>query len=206
MVFTMYELITDPFYEIIRKYDRCVIEYCLMEDDAPYREMQSHKEAVLFAMRRAVDRSIENKRADAIRWGKEAADDLCPWSYDMDKAKATPIDAASFLHAPEILRMDRNGCTFYDCGRNIYPGNEGRIPYWYAFLKPPHGTRYKPDDFRKVNAALFPGGTDALEACEWTTDWSDYFDDGHEWWGAACWSVYDARLNRYAVLFASATD
>ena len=202
----MYELLTDPFYEIIRKYDRCVIEYCLMKDDAPYRGMQSHKEAVLFAMVRTIDRSIENTRADEIRWGKEAADDLCPWRYDVDKAKATPIDAASFLHAPEILRVDRNGCAFYDCERNSYPDNEGRIPYWYAFLKPPHGTRYKPDDFRKVNAALFPEGTDALEACEWTTDWSDYFDDGHEWWGAACWRVYDARLNRYAVLFASATD
>ena len=202
----MRELMDDPFYGVVRRYDRCVIEYCLMEDDAPHRGLQSHRDAVLFAMRRAVDRSIEEERRDEARWDRDVADELEPWSYDMDKAKATPIDAASFLHAPEILRVDRNGRAFYDCGRKSYPDNEGRIPYWYAFLKPPHGTRYKPDDFRKVNAALFPGGTDALEACEWTTDWSDYFDDGREWWGTACWSVYDARLNRYAVLFASATD
>ncbi|MCR5815032.1 MAG: hypothetical protein K6G15_11165 [Desulfovibrio sp.] len=202
----MYELLTDPFYEIIKQYDRCVIEYCLMKDDAPYRKMLSHREAVLFAMLRLVDQSLEDKRAAEIRWGKAVADDLCPWAYDMDKAKATPIDTAAFLHAPEIRRIDRNGCRFYDCGRNSYPDEAGRIPYWYAFLEPPHGTRYTPDDFRKVNAALFPKGSEALAAYEWTTDWSDYFDDGHEWWGAACWSVYDGRLNRYAVLFASATD
>lgn len=204
--FSMYELLTDPFYEIIKQYDRCVIEYCLMKDDAPYRKMLSHREAVLFAMLRLVDQSLEDKRAAEIRWGKAVADDLCPWTYDMDKAKATPIDTAAFLHAPEIRRIDRNGCRFYDCGRNSYPDEAGRIPYWYAFLEPPHGTRYTPDDFRKVNAALFPKGSEALAAYEWTTDWSDYFDDGHEWWGAACWSVYDGRLNRYAVLFASATD
>ena len=60
--------------------------------------------------------------------------------------------------------------------------------------------------FRKVNSALFPEGTDELEVYEWTTDWSNYFDDGHEWWGAACWSVYDKNMNRYVVIMASATD
>ena len=65
---------------------------------------------------------------------------------------------------------------------------------------------YGPDDFRKVNAALFPLGTDGLEVYEWTTDWSNLFDDGHEWWGAACWSVYDKRMDRYVVMLASETD
>ncbi len=105
----MHELLADPFYEAIRKYDRCVIEYCLMKDGAPYRGMQSHKEAVSFAMLRAIDRC------------KGVADDPRPWSCDIDKAKAVPIDAATFLHAPEMLRADRNGRASYDCGRNSYP-------------------------------------------------------------------------------------
>jgi hypothetical protein len=41
---------------------------------------------------------------------------------------------------------------------------------------------------------------------EWTTDWSDYYDDGHEWYGACCWSIYDGSVNRYVVLLVSATD
>lgn len=41
---------------------------------------------------------------------------------------------------------------------------------------------------------------------EWTTDWSDFFDDGHEWYGACCWSVYDKTMNRYVVMLVSATD
>ena len=60
--------------------------------------------------------------------------------------------------------------------------------------------------FRRVNRALFPHGTEHLIVLAWTTDWSDYFDEGHEWWGAGCWTVYDALAERCAVILASATD
>ena len=36
--------------------------------------------------------------------------------------------------------------------------------------------------------------------------WSDYFDEGREWWGALCLTVYDETLGRFAVIMASATD
>ena len=83
---------------------------------------------------------------------------------------------------------------------------DGELNYRRAFLYPPHGNGYTGKDFARVNAALFPNGTEALEVCAWTTDWSDYFDDGHEWWGALCLTVYDRSLDRFAVLMASATD
>ena len=57
-----------------------------------------------------------------------------------------------------------------------------------------------------MNATLFPNGTDKLEVYEWTTDWSDYFDEGHEWWGALCLTVYDQTLERFVIIMASATD
>lgn len=82
----------------------------------------------------------------------------------------------------------------------------GRLNYRKAFLYPPHQTRCTGKDFARVNAALFPNGTDELEVFEWTTDWSDYFDDGHEWWGTLCLTVYDKSLDRFAVIMASATD
>ncbi len=82
----------------------------------------------------------------------------------------------------------------------------GRLNYRKAFLYPPHDHGYTGMDFVRVNAALFPNGTDGLEVYEWNTDWSDYFDDGHEWWGTLCLTVYDKTLGRFTVIMASATD
>ena len=39
-----------------------------------------------------------------------------------------------------------------------------------------------------------------------TVDGAEYFDEGHEWWGALCLTVYDETLDRFAVIMASATD
>ena len=108
-----------------------------------------------------------------------------PWRFDADRAEGKPISTEA-LFAPSNVNRDLN--------------------YRGAFLDPPHGNRYTEADFMKLNAALFPKGTDELEAYQWTTDWSDYFDDGHEWWGALCLTVYDRSLDRFAVILASATD
>lgn len=81
-----------------------------------------------------------------------------------------------------------------------------RLNYKSAFLYPPYPVGYTDKDFERINGALFPNGTDNLEIYKWTTDWSDYFDDGHEWWGALCYTVYDETLDRFVVIMASATD
>ncbi|MBO4868439.1 MAG: hypothetical protein J5585_01870 [Clostridia bacterium] len=201
----MRELINDPFYKLIKEYDDCVIDYCLIEDDTPYQGKRSHKDAILFAMLKVIERYIDEQLKSEVDFRGTALDEPFPWNLDIGKAQAHLIDTASFLHVPVILRTDRLGQRFYDCDYPDY-NRDGRIPYWYAFWEPPFTSGYGPDDFRRVNSALFPQGTDDLEAYEWTTDWSNYFDDGHEWWGAACWSVYDRRMNRYAVIMASATD
>ena len=107
------------------------------------------------------------------------------WRYDVGKAAGKPVGAAA-LFAPEA-------------------GN-GMMNYRKAFLRTPHGIVYTDKDFDRVNAALFPNGTDALAVYQWTTDWSEYFDDGREWWGALCLTVYDETLDRFVVILASATD
>ena len=99
------------------------------------------------------------------------------------------------------------------CGKRIDAGElfssryrEGKLNYRKAFLYPPHGTSCTGRDFARVNEALFPNGTDALEVFEWSTDWSDYFDAGREWWGTLCLTVYDRTLDRFAVILASSSD
>ena len=201
----MRELINDPFYELRAAYINCIIDYCLIEDDTPYQGKRSHKDAVLFAMLKVIERYIDTQLKDEIMVLKEIRDEPFPWSLDIGKAQAHQIDASALLHIPEIIRTDRIGQRFYDCGFPDFLKDE-RIPYWYAFWETPHTSGYGPDDFRKVNSALFPKGTEELEVFEWTTDWSNYFEDGYEWWGAACWSVYDKQMNRYIVIMASTTD
>ena len=108
------------------------------------------------------------------------------WNYDLSKAEIiAKLSVRKLLTAEEI---------------------PGRLTYHRAFLKPPYGCNYTEADFDKVNATLFPRGTDALEIYEWSTDWSAYFDDGHEWWGTLCLSIYDRRLKRFVIILASSTD
>lgn len=107
------------------------------------------------------------------------------WRFDAERAQGRPVSSdAPFLCLPR------------DGGCNLRK----------AVLDPPHGSHYDTSDFDALCAALFPKGRARLEVFEWSTDWSDWFDDGHEWWGAMCCTVYDRSMDRYAVLLASATD
>ncbi len=201
----MRELLNDPFFNTFGKYPRCIIEYCLIEDEIRHRGFESHKCAVLFAMIKAIERYLDHSDLTELV-EKNVEFKMCPWSLDMEKTKGRSIDTALFLETPKIVRRDRyTRLDVYDLPSPDVDAGE-RIPYWYTFLKTPHTTGYRPEDFTAVNAALFPAGTDELEVYEWTTDWSSYFDEGHEWWGAACWSVYDKQMNRYVVILASTTD
>ena len=107
------------------------------------------------------------------------------WHFDVGKGDAHQISAEE-LFAP----IDE----------------KGKLNYRTAFLRPPHENNYKDVDFDRVNAKLFPNGTDDLEIFEWTTDWSDYFDEGREWWGTLCFTVLDKTCDRFVVIMASATD
>jgi len=125
----------------------------------------------------------------ALLWASRALfiddDDEVIWHFDVGKADAERISVDE-LFAP----VDKNG----------------KLNYRTAFLRPPHTNDYKNADFDRINSALFPKGTDGLEVFKWTTDWTDYFDEGREWWGTLCLTVYDKNLDRFVVILASATD
>lgn len=205
----MRELINDPFYEYIKAYKRCIIDYCLIEDDILHQGYRSHKDAILFAMCKVIERYIDYQLKAEIDFNKDRPEDIdeepFPWSLDIGKAKATRINPGSFLYAPDIIEKDNRGKSLHDFKMHSAMNGE-QLPYWYAFLATPHKTGYGKDDFVKINNILFPNGAESLEVYAWTTDWSNYFDAGHEWWGTACWSVYDKSLHRYVVIMASTTD
>ena len=183
------------------------IRFFLMKGEDPHNGLESHRAAVRFAMERVNEEHMAERKEVEAMFGKEVADRLHPFTCDIARASARPVDPKELLFVPNVLKKNHYSNKEYDS--DWVPNDDncgGAVPLWYAFLEPPHGTRYEPDDLRHVIAVLFPNGADGLEAYEWTTDWSDYFDDGHEWWGACCWSVYDSSLGRYVVMLASATD
>ena len=204
----------DSFYEYIKKYDPDSeyhlvgeVEYHLLCDEKLYEGMRSHREALNCVFEWLVEQSVDNKENARSTFGDELADRLQPLAYDIDKAQLSLLDPQVFFYCPNIVKTDYYGNVWYDA--EWVPNDENfgtTVPYWYAVMEPVHGRRNKPEDFRKVNEVLFPNGTDALDIYEWTTDWSDFFDDGHEWYGACCWSVYDKTLSRYVVMLVSATD
>lgn len=111
--------------------------------------------------------------------------DGAEWSYDLKGASCRKLSSKA-LFAPV--------------------NSDNWLNYRKAFLCPPHGNSYTDSDFERVNTVLFPGGAGGLEVFRWATDWSEYFDEGHEWWGALCLTVYDKSLDRFVVIMASATD
>ena len=204
----------DAFYEFIKQYDSDSeyhlvgeVDYHLLCDDKSYEGMKSHREALRCVFDWLVKQSIEDKESARIMFGDHVADKLRTLAYDIDKAQPSPLAPLVFFYCPNIVKTDYYGNVCYDA--EWVPNDENfgtTVPYWYALMEPVHGRRNKQEDFKKVNEVLFPNGTDALDICEWTTDWSDFFDAGHEWYGACCWTVYDKSLNRYAVMLVSATD
>ena len=210
----MYEIKNDAFYDFIRLYDlddeyhfAGEVDYHLLKSDKPYDGLQSHREALIVVFDRLAENRIEDQKEIRERCGDDAADRLPPLFYDIDKAQPTPLDPDDFFYCPNIVKIDYYGNVYYDAEWRPNDDNFGTtVPYWYALMEPVHGKRNKPEDFNKVNEALFPKGTDKLDIYEWTTDWSDVFDDGHEWYGECCWCIFDKSMNRYAVLLVSATD
>ena len=210
----MYEVKDDAFYDLIEQFDSDTeyhfvgeVDYHLLKDEKPYDGLRSHREALTVVFDHLVENSIEDQKSVRERYGDDTADQLSPLLYDIDKAQPIPLEPNVFFYCPNAIKIDYYGNVHYDAEWIPNDDNFGTtVPYWYAFMEPVHGRRNKPEDFKKVNEALFPKGTDMLDIYGWTTDWSDLFDAGHEWYGACCWSIYDKSMNRYVVMLVSATD
>ena len=208
----MHEIVSDAFYEFTKQYDMDrehhlvgEVDYHIVSDDRPYDGLMSHREALEVVFDELEKRDLEDQRKAREMFGDKIADKLHPWIYDIDKAQSKPLDPQEFFYCPNIVKIDYYGNVWYDAEWE-HENRGTTVPYWYAVMEPVHGRRNKPEDFKRVNEVLFPKGTGSLDIYEWTTDWADYFDAGHEWYGACCWSIYDKAMNRYVVMLVSATD
>ncbi len=97
-----------------------------------------------------------------------------------------------------------------------------------ALLNPPYNLKFKrPDEFaspiyidgenrfyaeiiKRYLAEILHveqlSDADFLEIISWSDNWTNYFDDGKEWWGTFCWTIHDMRNNTITLIAASSTD
>jgi hypothetical protein len=82
--------------------------------------------------------------------------------------------------------------------------------YQHAFFDPPYTLRGSAKEqaelFTKINRYVFGPEPPRAEIFKWSTDWSNYFDAGHEWWGAFYWTIRPANASYVVVIGASSTD
>jgi len=60
--------------------------------------------------------------------------------------------------------------------------------------------------FTEINNELFGGLSEDLEIYEWSTEWSNYFEEGNDWWGSYLWTVHNRETNTWVAIGASETD
>lgn len=84
-----------------------------------------------------------------------------------------------------------------------------------SFRGPPYGTQLQPTDFREWLQILRLYPEEGMQVFDWVGDgytephrsnWSCYFDEGKEWWGIWCLTLYNPRRRTLSALAASATD
>jgi len=82
--------------------------------------------------------------------------------------------------------------------------------YKTAFFHPPYGLRgsssEKHELFARINRFVLGTEPERAEIYSWSTDWSNYFEAGHEWWGAYYWTIRPADSERMVVVAGSSTD
>lgn len=185
----MKELIEDSIYTTLaKKYDELLLDYVLLSFDEEYCDIESHKKAVVAAI------SVLNTR---VRVGNSLNH---PQFYvDEDKMCCTKYSIEDFFY-------DGNGSQ-NKSGNTAIRETPLLTTYWRAFFESPYGVPYSKEDFHKINHSLFPVQFRCdLEIYSWNDNFSNYFDDGKEWWGTALWSVYDKWMNRFVIIGASLTD
>ena len=175
------------YKQLESKYNRIALDYVIMSIDADYEGVLTHKKAVIEAFKILNTRNTDCPGEDYIIEISE------------EKMKALLCNMEELLQLPDA--------DYYDNRRkkNRSFSQPEPMPYWYAFLEPPHGNSYLKKDFIEFNTLLFPN-KNCCEVYRWNDEFSNYFDEGKEWWGTGLWSVYDCITELMVVIGASLTD
>ena len=183
---------TPDVADVLTSYDRAhgFTEYVLV--DAELSDLQAVEAALLQLRIRArpswVDFDIEKAEAVSI-----TLEQFVGRGYDFDTGRLVSARQEPLLGCGDSSFTDAYAEAFSEAPHGISlqnPRVAERCIEWFAFL----------------NRELLGGLTQDLEIMQWTTDWSSWFDAGHEWWGSFMWSVRPPDRNWTVIIAASATD
>ena len=122
-------------------------------------------------------------------------------SYNLLNPKTKGYDLFFYHNEKEMIE---NALT-------IDQEDKGQIGFVYAFLDPPYSFMCGKTIFEKGNffldfCRLLFTDISQIEVYRWSTDSSNYFNQGKEWWGCFFWTVYNPYWDRYIGIIASTTD
>ena len=122
-------------------------------------------------------------------------------SYDLLNPKTKGYDLFFYHNEKEMIE---NALT-------IDQEDKEKIGFVYAFLDPPYSFMCRKTIFEKGNffldfCRLLFTDISQIEVYKWSTDSSNYFDIGKEWWGSFFWTVYNPYQDWYIGIIASTTD
>lgn len=158
-----------------------------------------HRSAALEGMA-VIDRRLE-------RWANEHASDQTPVdrffrvTWDATRLVGHPVTYEVFRGAEDVVPTP--------IGRDAWsmPERDGYRP---AFFHPPYNLRgtWQENEQLYASIAYWVLGSDPsrCEIFAWSTDWSNYFDAGHEWWGAFYWTIRQPGSDVFTVIGASTPD
>lgn len=184
----MREIDNHIVYEQLKtKYDRIALDYVIMSVDGEYEGEKTHKNAVIEAFQ-----VIHNRNSTCF------GDD---YSIEIEESKMKALPS----NIDELLQLSDD--EYYDNRQKKSRAftKPKPMPYWFAFLEPPHGNTYLNKDFITFNDLLFPNKYHC-EVYRWNDEFSNYFDAGKEWWGTGLWSIYDYIDGTMVIIGASLTD
>ncbi|MBV9851394.1 MAG: hypothetical protein JO250_17125 [Armatimonadetes bacterium] len=208
-----------------------VLMFAFFSDDFPrLPEPELHREAAIATLQAFAERNERYFAQEAVVQAFINAG-LDPETHfrvttQPEKAQGREITIAEFVgplyevgsHRLLLRGRTRNHLNHYFfAGEPESPGTVREIPggmtgygYAYAFTEPPYNLRGTSEEintlFLSMNVQLFQDFEEAVTFYEWSTDWSTYFDAGHEWWGAFLWTVHNTKTNLILGIGASTTD
>jgi hypothetical protein len=186
---------------LLTKYgaDGGVLDFVFLEAETEGPPEQLHREAALAGMA-AIDRRLEHwaigheseeyplERFFRVRW-------------DEAKLAGEQVSLSTFWGSDGV-EPKRIGESAW-----LIPSVDG---YKSGFFHPPHGLRGSSQEqvelFAGIGRLVLGEEPARAEIFSWSTDWSNYFEAGREWWGAFYWTIRPAGARRFAVVGASSTD
>ena len=175
---------------LLARYDAAggVLDYVFLAPHDAGLPDKCHRAAALAGMAQ-IDRRLEQYALRfRVRW-------------DEDKLTGKAVTLADFWGSDDVepKRLGERSWAI--------PNVDG---YKTAFFHPPHGLEgslsEKAELFAAINMHVLGLDPGRAEIFSWSTDWSSYFEAGHEWWGAFYWTIHPAGSQRKVVLGASSTD